>query len=138
MPKAIGFPTAYNFQNMLAGLTPTFTNWATNPGTNADITNELTVLLTTPGVGAFGVNSIITYDLGQAFRVLASMFNLQNTASDAYIYASLDNITYYLRAYAVSNTVHSAVAAMYARYVRFVPLIDIHTTTQLSLVVYRI
>lgn len=50
--------------NLLAAITPTFSGWNTNPGTNANLTDESLPALTTNGVTANGVMGTVVYDLG--------------------------------------------------------------------------
>jgi hypothetical protein len=82
---------AVNSANLLAAITPTFANWTQNPGTNADIVDELSnANLTTSGIGAAGLNTI-KYDLGSSAR--RSIYLFVNQACDVQV--SDDDITYH-------------------------------------------
>ena len=79
--------------NLLAALTPTFTNWTTNPGTNDNLVDELsTAALTTSGVAKASPGSHIVYDLGDSRR---RIFMLNTNISPFSVWFSDDNITYY-------------------------------------------
>lgn len=86
-----------NTKNLLADITPIFAGWNTNPGTNVDLTNELTIALTTPGVQTNAINSTIVYDLGSSQRIVANVYR-SGVATSASMELSLsDNgINYYI------------------------------------------
>lgn len=61
---------AINTGNLLAGLTPTFTGWTQNPGTNAQLVDELVAdSLTTQGIIPADSQARIQYDLGSSKRI---------------------------------------------------------------------
>lgn len=103
---------ARNDRNLLAGLTPTYTNWTTNPG--ADLTNETAnTILSTPGVGAIGANRV-TFDIG---RIIRGIFYLNTERSAAEGEISLNNQNWY-NLIPSANTQKGAGIGQF-RYVRF-------------------
>lgn len=112
-----------NDSNLLSGLTPTFSGWNTNPGTAANIVDELTTDLTTDGVQTNAVNSTITYDLGISKRVIVNLFR-SSVATGAGVVISLsdDDATYYVAGRSTSNpTISGSVfASGKCRYIRLV------------------
>lgn len=136
----IGFPTAYNNKNMLTGITPTWTNWTTQPQTPAIITGESNPVLSVNGVtGGLG-NCYVTYDLGKIFRIVAHFYYRSTLSMQPYISVSDDNITYYMKTLAaVLATETSIMVAAKARYIRFSFTTDVsRTIDRLNLSVYRI
>lgn len=120
--------------NLLAALTPTFSNWTTNPSTNADIVRTLSdTFLTTPGVGAAG-NNTITYDLGDS-RI--RMVFLYSDAADGRLLASDDNNTYYYIGYRINLGQEFLFATGKFRYLRYL-LPGVVTVQQLILQCYNI
>lgn len=79
--------------NLCSTVSPSFANWGTNPGTNANIANELTydAVLTTSGVGAAGNNTII-WNFGDSRRRTINYNSDQTLLS----YISDDGNTWYL------------------------------------------
>jgi len=72
-------------------VTPTFANWVQNPGTAANLVDELTNnVLTTNGIGAAG-NNDIKYDLGDSRRRIIRLQCDEQTEC----YVSDDGINYY-------------------------------------------
>lgn len=81
-----------NHSNLLAGLTPVFANWTQNPGTAADIVDELTnAVLTTNGISILAT-STITYDLGTSAR---RIFEGYCSKSDFVLNVSDDGLVFY-------------------------------------------
>ena len=79
-----------NTKNLLAGITPTFTNWTAEPGTLEDLVyEEYDRALTTPGTCDAGAK--ITYDIGSARRVI--IFTCHQFA-DMITWASSDGVTW--------------------------------------------
>lgn len=121
--------------NLLTGLTPTFSNWTTDPGTNADIVRTLSdSFLTTPGVGDIGDNTI-TYDLGDSRIRLA--FLLSNGTTGGYLAISDDNITYYIFGYRIHFQQEFILATGKFRYLRCV-IPGVVTVEQLIMQCYNI
>ncbi len=101
--------------NLLTALSPTFINWTTNPGTNADLTSELSnSALTTAGVSrSTSGGSIIFYNLGSSRR---RIFDISSFQAGFYILFSDDGITYYTDN---TGTELIYVRAMKFRYIKF-------------------
>lgn len=79
-----------NTSNVLAGITPAFTNWSVQPGTLAEMVEEtFDKALSTPGTSLAGAK--ITYDLGVAKRIIVVT---DNQFADMITWASLDGITW--------------------------------------------
>lgn len=79
-----------NNKNQLTGLTPVFSGWTQNPGTNADLVDEVfSKVLTTSGNA--GAGATITYDLGTPARLSGFV---SNQYADNLMFGSLDSITW--------------------------------------------
>lgn len=109
--------------NLLSGLTPTFSGWNTNPGTNADLVNELTDTLTTNGVAPAGSDfgATITYDTGTSQRRSVALLFNSNVSNEVQILGADDNISYYV-AGGLSvgyGKIQSTSAIVKARHLRF-------------------
>jgi len=97
-----------NPNNLLAGLTPSFTGWNINPGTNANLVNELTTVLTTSGVQTNATDSIIKYDLGVSKRVIIGVIRGTVVTSSAMkIQLSDDDAAWEFCAISASNSTAS-------------------------------
>lgn len=119
MPKAIGFPTQYNFKNILRGLTPTFTDWVQNPGTLDQSTDEMFTVLSTNGIIAAFTTGLIVYDLGAPMRVLVTLYETGSVQIGASIDYSIDGVQYYSRAWAAATLHPSIMAVGRGQYIRF-------------------
>lgn len=134
--------TTRNPKNLLDGLTPTFAGWSVNPGTNANLVNELTTALTTPGVQPNNVACDIVYDLGVSLRFL--VFVVRGTVATAgtiTLYTSDDNATwYYLGHTGAASTTRPAYAVGKARYIKatFASTAVGNTISDLTLRAYRL
>lgn len=101
--------------NLLAALTPTFSNWTLNPDTPAQMVNELDNLqLSTAGISQ--ANSTITYDLGSSAR---RVFAVTSWDVGFQIEISDDNSNWYPHNAGTENT-FSIIKKF--RYVRFIAL----------------
>lgn len=122
------------------GLSPTFLGWVVNPGTNADITNELTDVLTTPGQVDGITDAYISYDLGQTFRVeiYTNIISPDYGHMPTEIQVSNNGITWY-SATGIEDQVNTLNAKVNARYIRLhLPAFNILTITSLSIRIYLI
>lgn len=132
----------FNSANLLSGITPTFAGWNTNPGTDADIVNELTLALTTAGRQTNNTISYITYDLGASIRFIISSNRSSVATSASYtIESSDDDVNWYEFAQNVAGTTVRAVTGFTkARYVRaiFGATATGNTITQLGIRAYRV
>lgn len=117
-----------NNGNLLAGITPTFTNWATQPGTAADFVEEtFDKEITT--YGASNAGATIRWDMGAPYRVLAVS---DNQYSDMITWASLDAVTW--RQVTLNNV--AAIAGIY-RY--FEMRCGVHAQIKwIKLIAYRV
>lgn len=120
--------------NLLAALTPTFANWTTNPGINADIVRTLSnSILTTAGVGAAG-NNTVTYDLGDSRIRIAFLISEE---LGGYLQISDDNITYYNLGYRINANQEFILATGKFRYLRYI-IPGVVTVSQLIIQCYNI
>jgi hypothetical protein len=78
--------------NLLAPLTPIFTNWTTTPTPIADIQKEKMGRGVSGVHGVTAANAVIHYDLGKLTRVF---IQLDHQFADMILWVSDDNITYY-------------------------------------------
>ncbi len=114
-----------NQANLLAGLTPTFVNWTTNPGTNDDLVHELSASsLTVNGVIPTLTTCYIRYDMGISTRIVAQLYARTTTISNVnlYILGSDDDVDYYRVADELlisQNDYHTLVGILKCRYLRF-------------------
>jgi len=121
--------------NLLTGLTPTFTNWTTNPGTAANLVDEIiTDALTTSGVSKAAPGSHIVYDLTTSRRRLF-MFNSNVTPYS--VWFSDDNVTYYQQNGDVSAATKDILVMGKFRYVK-VLIIGVGTTAFIKMRCYNI
>jgi len=134
--------TTRNPNNLLDGLTPTFTGWNTDPGTNADLVDELTDTLTTSGVQTNATTSTIIYDLGSSKRIIGWLFRgVVVTATTFYLNISDDNVTYYSIAnYTTTTTERQIVGIGKGRYIqaRFSSAAAGNTIANLKIRAYRL
>jgi hypothetical protein len=125
--------------NLLAGITPTFSNWSVNPGTNADLVSELmTGNMTTNGIGQAGTNTI-TYDLGSSKRCIIYAHAYNNTAvagyidvSDASDFSTVESVIYNF-----PTGHYEKVGIAKFRYIRYRST-GAHTLSEFRLRVYQI
>jgi hypothetical protein len=106
--------------NLLTALTPTFSGWDINPGTNAQLVDELldtAVLLDTAGTNATGVCTI-TYDLGDSRRRIAFL-NVSTNSGGPLLQASDDNTNWYDLSNEGTTVVYTHIGVGKFRYVRF-------------------
>lgn len=131
-----------NTDNLLVslGISPTFSGWLVNPGTDADLTNELTGTLTTPGQLDGITDAYISYDLGQASRVeiYALVVSPDYGHMPIEIQVSDDGLTW-SSATGVEDQVNTLDCVANARYIRLhLPPFNALTITILSIRVYII
>jgi len=111
--------------NLLAAIAPTFTNFTTNPGTNAEITTETNDTMTTAGVTLANQPNYVTFDLGSlGYRSFGARARISSRADLQSLDVSLDNVTWYN--ISLVNTVAAAAAGNlqgsgqgYMRYMRY-------------------
>lgn len=135
-----------NSKNLLSGLTPTFANFAVNPGTSAELVDELTDSLTTAGTKTGTNQPTIKYDLGSSIRILASFHFSPSTGSEPpSIEISDDDSNWYIMAAGAANMSaysHNCAGVGKGRYIRFAinrPGTNASTTyNQIRLRAYRI
>lgn len=131
-----------NSGNLLAGITPTFAGWNTNPGTNANIVNEITTALTTPGVQTNAVSPDIVYDLGSSMRISFMVYRGSvGIASLMYPYISDNNSTWYPMGRTVSTGYPLAsIVTGKARYIKvtFGATATGNTISDLSIRAYKV
>jgi hypothetical protein len=100
----------------LTGLTPTFNNWTTNPGTTANLCDELsTAALTTAGVAKAAPGSSIVYDLGSSAR---RIFMLNSNAYPFSVWFSDDDVTYWQQTGDISSATKDILHIGKFRYVK--------------------
>ncbi|MCK5433236.1 MAG: hypothetical protein KAJ03_10845 [Gammaproteobacteria bacterium] len=109
--------------NLLAGLTPSFVDWATNPGNNSQIVHEMNTSLTTQGVKAATAEiPTIYYDLGDTKRVTVSV-SAQDTVTSRGVVISFsdDNSTWHIQSsFVTTDSVPlQATAHGSTRYIRY-------------------
>lgn len=83
--------------NLLSSLTPTFSGWTQNPGTSAQMTNELTTSITTSGnLGASGTGTVL-YDIGSSKRISFHMYTHASSGAIDFTAVQLsdDNLNFY-------------------------------------------
>lgn len=116
-PTAISLNTA----NLLAGLTPTFVDWDTNPGTNADLTNELTNTLSTAGAKTAAGYPTIKYDLGSSKRSIAEIYGTTANSTSFMIEFSDNDTNFFIAGWENFNAGQyaNAIAIGKGRYIRF-------------------
>lgn len=121
-----------NHGNVLAGCVPVFANWAINPGTQEDITNETSAAaLSTAGGGAVDDCTII-YDLGTNKRRIIYV-NCEETSR---IYLAGEDQVYHDTMDIYSTELqYSSTAVGLFRYVKFL-LVGAVTMSYLKLRVY--
>ena len=82
--------------NLLTPLTPIFAGWTQNPGTLADLTNELDNSLTTPGIEHVSDPVSILYDLGAPKRILVhGLSSATSGGSNLIIQGSLNGTDFF-------------------------------------------
>ena len=115
-------------------ITPNFANWTQNPGTAADIIRTLSdSILTTPGIGAVGDNTVM-------FDLLTSRLRIAFLISEepgGYLRISDDNITYYNIGYRINNNQEFVSITGKFRYLMYV-LPGVLTVNQLIMQAYNI
>ena len=131
-----------NTANLLLslGLSPTFSGWVVNPGTAADITNEITNALTTPGQVDYINDAYITYDLGSSQRVsvYAALFSPDYGHIPMQIEVSDDNATWDSMTF-TEDQVNVLNGTTKAQYIRLhLPAFNALMITKLSMRVYLI
>lgn len=119
----------------LAGLTPTFSGWTTNPGSVATITKETgSRALDTNGVGGAGANTIV-WDLTTSLRRGIWLYD-NNGVVLSELDISEDNVNWYA-VIVIPAGGFSGCAGEKFRYIKY-EMAGIHTITQLRLLVYDI
>jgi hypothetical protein len=111
-----GIPS--NSGNLLANITPVFSGWIQNPGTNADITNETDNTLTTSGIASNTTESTIIYDLGSSKRIILYAIMSNATFSPQDIYISNNGINYYSVGFATTSS-GTGVFIAKTRYIKY-------------------
>jgi len=122
------------------GISPTFSGWVVEPGTKADITNELTDILTTPGQVDGMTDAYITYDLGQVFRIeiYTNIISPDYGHMPTEIQASDDGIIWYSTT-GVEDQVNTLNVKVNTRFIRLhLPAFNVLSITSLSIRVYLI
>lgn len=107
---------APNTGNLLAAITPTFAGFSTNPGTNANLVNELTIALTTSGILTDSIWGNIIYDLGAVKRFVGfgySVFSYPRVYQ--LVSLSTDGSTYHNIEYVANNSISFAGSARYIK-----------------------
>jgi hypothetical protein len=85
--------------NLLSGLTPTFSGWTVNPGTNSNLVGEGSLgTLTTSGTSNAGSGKYVQYNLNDTKRIAASSYAHASvgTMANSYIMFSLDCSNYFI------------------------------------------
>lgn len=121
-----------NSSNRLSALAATFSLWTTNPGTEAEITNELTIALTTSGISS-GAGGIIDYDLGVSRRHIVGFATDQ---AGYMIRISDDGATYYQVVVSGRANMQETVIGKF-RHVRFQVAASL-TYTRVKCIAYRL
>jgi hypothetical protein len=134
--------TQRNTGNLIAtlGISPTFSGWIVNPGTSDDITNELTNILTTPGVVDGITDAYVSYDFGQSMRVetYINIFSPDYAHMPTEIQASNDNATWYSTT-GIEDQMNTLNIAVNARYIRLhLPAFNALNITSLNIRAYLI
>lgn len=118
----------------LAGLTPTFSGWTTDPGSVATIIKETgSRVLDVNGVGGAGANNI-KWDLTTSLR--RGIWLYDNNGFTPEIDISEDNVNWYA-VIVIPAGGFSGCALEKFRYIKY-EMAGIHTITQLRLLVYDI